>query len=187
MLPVRLIEVRAEPVNVPVAMEPVPLIVVVLANRVTEPVALPPVVIEPGMVILGAVNETVPAFSTPLTEIPLNEPNVKPPAALKLPTDATVLSGLLSVTDPEVTTPVKVVTLSSALPPSETLPADCRSRALATPPLPTPRSRLLSSVSAVAIGVAALRTEPSRTRPVPMPVRSMIAPPVPTFSVPAVS
>ena len=41
------------------------------------------------------------------------------------------------------------------------------------------------TVLSLVTGVAALRTEPSLTRPVPMPVRSTIAPPVPTVSAPS--
>ncbi len=176
--PERLMAVIAEPDSVPVVMDPVPAIVVVWATSDTELVALPPVVIEPGMVMLFAFSDTgPPAVSSPATVRSVPSPSVNPPAlTVNVPTLVTVLLRLLNVTEPVLATPVSVVTFSSSNPPSEMLFVDCRSSAVA---LPRPTLRLRLAPSVIPVAVIEPRAAPSRTKGVPTPVRSAIWAPTP--------
>ena len=83
-VPIRLSPVSAtldvaKPLNVPVVIAPAPLIVPFAFNE-TDPLAVPPVEIAPGMVMFGAESATVGALSGPATvSVPPNCSMVKPP------------------------------------------------------------------------------------------------------------
>ena len=127
LAPVRVIDVAAEPLSAPVVMAPAPLIVPMvvmmmappaltvpaMANRETEPVALPPLVMAPGIVMLGAVRETAAAETGPATVRLERSLSVRPapPVTVKLPRVSIVLAALASVTGPVLTVPVRVLTL----------------------------------------------------------------------------